>query len=578
MIREQILADLKKVLDKLKISQVGLDLEHPTLRQAQGELDHGDYSTSIALRVKKQGFANRIDLAQAIIDAWRSEGLPDCLTKIEVAKPGFINLWLKQEYFISEMQRVLKEKDRFGKCTIGKGKTVIVDYSGPNIAKPFGIGHLRSTNIGQVIYNLYRFLGWKTISVNHLGDWGTQFGKLIYQVKSQKLKVKSLTIEKLEKLYVDFHKKAAISPRLEEEARFWFKKLEEKDPEAKKIWEACVEISTREFERVYRFLDVKFDNFQGESFYQEMKNEVIEEAKKKKVARKSQGALIIPFPNLPAPLILLKSDGATTYETRELATIKYRKQKWHPHLFIWETGVDQRLHFQQCFEAAEKLGYGRMDQFVHVYHGLIRMASGKLSTRRGQTIHLEAVLTEAIKRARDIIEKTKTERKFAEKEKGEVARAVGIGAVKYSDLKQNPQTDIIFDWKGIFSLEGDSGPYLQYTYARMQSVLAKSKVSLARGGLVKLELVKLESEELALLRLIYRFPEVVEQAAVHFAPNILCSFLFDLAQKYNLFYNKHSILQSDKDVREMRLAITAATSQVLKNGLNLLGIEVLERM
>ncbi len=571
-IKEQIQKDLGKILEQLGISAEKLVLEHPA------ESSFGDYATNIALRVKKEGFADPMTLAEEIVNTWRLSGLPDYIAKIEIAPPGFINLWLAEEFLISQTHEVLTRKDKFGRLAIGEGKTMVIDYSGPNIAKPFGIGHLRSTNIGQALYNLYKFLGWKAVGDNHLGDWGTQFGKLIYQIelkmKNEKLKMKDLTIEKLEKWYVDFHKKAAEKPELEDEARMWFKKIEDGNREARQIWRVCVEISIQEFGRIYDLLGVKIDHAYGESFYEDKMADVVAWAKRKRLLEESEGAQVIRLAGLP-PAILLKSDGATTYLLRDLATIAYRRKRWKADLYLYEVGADQKLYFQQLFVAANLLGYGKKVQFVHVPHGLIRWPEGKFSTREGKTIHLEDVLGEAIRRAEKIIKSSATDRGLSARQRQKVAQAVGIGAVKYSDLKQNPQTDIIFDWERIFNLEGDSGPYLQYTYARCVSVLSKSKSEKSQSS--SRPVIQFP-EEMAILRTIYRFPEVVQEAAESFSPNLLCVFLFDLCQKYNLFYNKHQILESPKKTREFRLALTAATAQVLKNGLTLLGIEVPERM
>ena len=585
MIREQILKDLEKVLEKLEISSANLSLEHPA------EASFGDYSTNITLRTKHKDFANPMDFANKIVATWRTLGLPEYLAKIEVVLPGFINLWLKEEFLVSQVSGVLKEKGRFGKQDIGRGKTVVIDYSAPNIAKSFGIGHLRSTNIGQAIYNLYSTLGYKVIGDNHLGDWGTQFGKLIYQIEliihNSEFKIKDLTIEKLEKLYVDFHRQVEKNPEMEDEARLWFKKLEEGDPEAKRVWQKCVEISLKEFERVYELLGVKIDHAYGESFYQDKVQDVVQEAKRMGLAKESEGALVMTLPGFDVPLMLLKKDEGTTYHTRDLATIKFRMEKWQPDLIVYEVGADQKFHFQHLFAAVVLFGWAKKTRFVHVAHGLIRFPEGKMSTRKGQTIHLEDVLNEAIKKAEKIIKSSATDRGLGVRAKQEVAKAVGIGAVKYSDLKQNPQTDIIFDWERIFNLEGDSGPYLQYTYARCQSVLRKAEVG--SGKLDKNNLTSnfknpashlspLTSEETSLLRTIYKFPEIIESAAVSFSPNLLCAFLFDLAQKYNFLYNKLPILKGEEGEREFRLALTAATGQVLKNGLGLLGIETPAKM
>ncbi|MCX6725712.1 MAG: arginine--tRNA ligase [Candidatus Shapirobacteria bacterium] len=569
MIREEIEKDLTAVLKKLRISSSGLILEHPS------ESNHGDYATNIALQAgtsnSKLKTHNAFDLATKIVNTWRSLGLPAYLAKIEIVQPGFINLWLNNDYLITQLEEVIKKGDGFGWSNIGKGKTVVIDYSSPNIAKPFGIGHFRSTIIGTSLANIYRFLCWKVVGINHLGDWGTQFGKIIYQIKNNSLD-KLLTVKDLEKLYIDFHKKAEKKPELKEKAREWFKKLEEGDSEAKKIWQMCTEISLKEFNRVYDRLGVKFEQTIGESFYQDKTKEVIETAQKKKLAVKSEGALVIKLPELKGPpALLVKSDGATTYFTRDLAAIVYRQKKWKPVLSIYEVGSEQSFHFQQLFAVAAKLGYGQRENFIHISHGLIHLpGGGKLSTRSGQTVYLEEVLDEAIKRAKKLGCKDE-----------KTAEMIGIGAVKYFDLKNHPATNITFDWNKMFVLEGNSGPYLQYAYARTQSVLRKSNHSKFnfQNSIVKNDHLKLKPEEVSLLRALYKFPEVVMEAGENFSPNLICNFIFDLAQKYNLFYNRLPILKADtEEIVNFRLALTTAVGQVLENGLSLLGISAPEKM
>ncbi len=574
MISEQIKKDLSEALKKLKLPSSKINLEHPV------ETDHGDYATNIAMVLSQELKQKPQEIAQKIVAVFPKT---DYLEKIEVATPGFINLWLKNDYLGTELVEVLREKEKYGSTNIGQGKTVIIDYSSPNIAKPFGIGHLRSTVIGQALYNLYRFLGWKTIGDNHLGDWGTQFGKLIVAIKKwHQGETQGLRIEDLEKLYVRFHEEAEKDPTLEEEARNWFKKLEDGNKEAQKIWQDCVELSLQEFNRLYKLLDVKIDFAYGESFYQDKMEAVINEAKKQKLAVLSDGALIIDLTNLKMPpFMLLKSDGGTTYQTRDLACIAFRKKNWHPDLYLYEVGADQALHFRQLFTVASKLGLGKPEQFVHVGHGLIRLPSGKMSTRQGKTVHLEEVLNEAISRAQKIIDQGETGRGLTAEEKKEVSVAVGIGAIKYFDLCHHFSTDILFDWEKMFHLEGNSGPYLQYTYARCMSVLEKAAGKEAAGHefFHPDDIPPRAPEEMAILRTFYKFPEIVVLAAQTYSPNLLCGFLFDLAQKYNLFYNKLSILKAESSqLRAQRLALTAATSQVIKNGLNLLGIKFLEKM
>ena len=562
MIQDQIRKDLVKICQKLKINSSKLVLEHPADPQ------YGDYATNIAMHSWHNGYNSPFDLAEKIINTWRSNGLPSYLAKIDVAKPGFINLWLEKDFLISQVEEVIKKRNSFGRESLGKGKTIVVDYSSPNIARPFGIGHFRSTIIGQSIVNLYRFLGWEVIGINHLGDWGTQFGKLIYQIKNRRTK-KKLTIKDLERLYVEFHQKVAKKPEIENEAREWFKKLEEGNKEAKEIWKECVEVSLKEFNRIYQRLGIKFDQTSGESFYQDKMKKVIEAAKKRKILVKSEGAWVVEFPDLKIPpALLIKSDGATTYETRDLASIDYRQNKWYPDLFVYEVGAEQTLHFRQIFAIAVKLGYGKAEQFIHVNHGLFYLPGiGKLSTRTGRTVYLEKILDESVKRAKKLGSQNQ-----------KIAEMVGVGAVKYFDLKNHPATNIAFDWQKMFALEGDSGPYLQYTYARCQSVLTKSGKDLKKEEF-NFPHLHFKTEEQNLLRTIYKFPEVVQQAGDKFSPNLICSFLFDLAQKYNVFYNRLSILKADEaELISFRLFLTLAVSQIIKNGLQLLGIEAPEKM
>lgn len=575
MISSQIISDLEKVLKELGLPTENVGLEHPAL------LEHGDYATNVALKLAKfrkgKDWQTPLELAEKI-----AQGVQKSVqeyARVAVAKPGFINFTLAQERLVRELQKILKEKDNFGKGDWGKGKTVVIDYSSPNIARPFGIGHLRSTIIGQALYNIYQFSGWKCIGDNHLGDWGTQFGKLIYIIRREGLDPSQLSIKKLEELYIQFHKEAKEKPELEEEGRKWFKRLEDGDKEARKIWQACVDLSLEEFDRIYDLLGVKIDYTLGESFYQDKMDEVIQEAKKKGVARKSEGAWVVEVPGVGPPLMLLKSDGATTYHTRDLATIKYRIKTWNPSLYIYETGTDHVLHFRQLFAAAKKLGYGEREQFVHVAHGMIRSAEGRFSTRKGTIVHLEEVLSEAVARAESISEKAGISKNLSKAERGGVAKAVGIGGIKYNDLKQSPERDILFDWEKILNLEGDSGPYLQYTHARCCSVLAKA----GSWSEIKPGSLNINPEELVLLRTFYKFPEIIQDAAKNFAPNLICNFLFDLAQKFNLFYNRWPILEpraksQKSEIKSFRLALTSATAQVLRNGLLLLGIEPLERM
>ncbi|MBI2309801.1 arginine--tRNA ligase [Candidatus Collierbacteria bacterium] len=563
---------IQKTLKDLGFPETQVSLEHPAVEV------HGDYSSNIALTLfpslrsasRRSGnlkFSSPRQLAESIVDELSSnKELKKIVSKIEVASPGFINFILNEKLLIIGLEEILKEKNGYGSSNSAKGKTMVIDYSAPNIAKRFTIGHLRSTIIGQAIYNIYKFLGWKCIGDNHLGDWGTQFGKMIVAIRKWAGKsVDELTIDEMESLYVRFHQEAETNKELDEEARVAFKALEDGKKEERELWKKLVIRSMEEFQKIYDLLGVKIDEVYGESYYESMMPPIIDEAKKKGVAIESKGALIIPYPKdaLP-PSMLLKSDGGTTYLTRDLATIKFRKEKWNPDLMIYEVGSEQTLHFRQVFLAVELLGWAKRNQFFHIPHGLIRLKEGKISTRKGNAVKLEQVLTEAIDRAK----------KF--NDDPEISKMVGIGAVKYNDLKHSPSTGYVFDWAEMINLDGNSGPYLQYTHARCRSVLNKAGVF--PSSFFPLP-SSLNFEELSILRFIYRFPEVVMEAAKQYAPNLVCTFLYELAQRFNTFYNKHRIL-GDNAQRStfnaqlvFRLLLTSSVAQVLKNGLALLGIQ-----
>lgn len=536
--------------------------------EATENSDFGDYSSNIALQheYRVSSIGSPRQNAEAIVEKLKTnKKLLSLADRIEIAGPGFINFWLRKDVLVDNLLQIASEKEKFGISDIGRGKTVVIDYSSPNIAKSFGIGHLRSTIIGQALYNLYRALGYEVVGDNHLGDWGTQFGKLLYMIDKEKLK--KFDIARLEELYIEFHQLAEKDPDLEEKAREWFKKLEEGDPTAKSIWQKCVDVSVKEFNRIYDILGVKIDFAFGESYYEgEMRGLMNDARVQRFIEAGEDGAEIIELSQfgIKTPLMFLKKDGTTTYATRDLATIKFRVRKWNPDLIIYEVGVEQTLHFRQVFAAARLLNLVNDSvELIHTAHGLYLAPDGKkFSTRKGKTIKLEEVLDEAIARAKKLGSSTR-----------ELAKQVGIGAIKYYDLMHAVQSDVVFDWEKMMNLEGNSGPYLQYTVARCNSVLAKSDKSLN-----KLENGKwqMENEELTVLRSLIRFPEIISMSAKMYSPNLLCSYLYDLAQKYNSFYNKDKIIGSDNE--EFRLALTNGVGQVLKNGLAILGIQAPERM
>lgn len=551
-----------------KVTKEKVNLEHPA------DSKFGDYSTNVAMVVAKKEKKNPREVAEEIIKKIDLKN-NELVEKVEIAGAGFINFFLKKDYLYKRAEEInfdIEYKNRLGEYN--RDKTVVIDYSAPNIAKPFGIGHLRSTNIGQAVYNLYKILGWKCVGDNHLGDWGTQFGKLIFAIKTWwEKKTDELTINDLEKLYIKFHAEAEKEPKLIDEGREWFSKLEKGDKEARKIWQDCVDISRREFDRVYEILGVKIDYAHGESFYESMLAEITAEMKKKKITKESQGATIVEFDKLPSAMVA-KTNETTTYFTRDMATVKYRKDTWNPDLVIYEVGADQQLHFSQVFETAKMMGWEPKLGFVHLAHGLIRNKEGKFSTRAGKTIHLEEVIERAREGAIKMAESTTVAKEMNATEKQKMVEEVAIGAIKFNDLSQDPKKDIIFDWDRIMSLSGDSGPYLQYTYARAMSVLRKTKVR-EQNDVTNLPL-DIEAEEMALLRSFYLFEEKIIEAAGGFNPSILANYLLSMARMYNEFYAKHKIVGAESEV--WRIFLTRTTASVLSLGLELLGIKTVEKM
>jgi arginyl-tRNA synthetase len=538
-----------------------IKLEHPTI------LAHGDYACYA--RGKAPELVAKINRAK-----------PDWLEKVE-AVGDFVNFYLSPKFFVEEIKKINEEKNDYGKQNIGQGKKVIVEYSSPNIAKPFTVGHLRSTIIGDAIANLLVFSGYEVIRDNHLGDWGTQFGKQIVAIKrwgdEAKIETSDNPVKELVALYIKFHDEAEENPELEDEAREWFKKLEQGDMEAERIWRKCIAWSLKEFFEIYRKLNANVGTPLGESTYVTKSPEVYRALEEKKLMRLSEGADVVFFENdkLP-PLIVRKKDGSSIYATRDLGADLARKQKYGDDIIIInEVGSEQSLYMRQLYEVEKMLGWFKPEQRVHVAHGLYRFKDGKMSTRKGNVIWLGEVIVEAIKRASEF--------------NPGAAQVVGIGALKYNDLKRNSKQDIVFDWNEVMNLKGDSGPYLQYTCVRAKSVLekanqsaegeAKGSTSPEKSFLGSSETIPRPLENFSpapVERLLYRFPEVVERAADDYAPNYLVTYLTDLAATFNSYYAANKIIGSKEET--YRLALTSATAQVLENGLNLLGIQVPAKM
>lgn len=576
MIKNTLENSIKTTLWELQIEEAKIgkiNLEHPE------ELSNGDYSCNIAMILAKQVSQNPRELAEKIV-AEILERQPKEVEKVEVAGPGFINFYLSPEFFVLQNKEILKADKKFGSSKIGKGKKVVVEYSSPNIAKPFTIGHLRSTVIGDAIANILDFSGYKVIRDNHLGDWGTQFGKLIVAIKKwssiTEIQKSKSPIKDLVALYVKFHDEAEKDATLEDEARNWFTKLEQKDKEAKKIWEICVKLSMKEFEKIYKRLGVKFDTAYGESFFDDKMKDVIEDVKKLGIAKESEGAYLVFFENDKyPPMMLLKKDGSSIYALRDLAADKFRKNKYGKDtIIINEVGMEQTLHFQQLAETEKLLGYIKGGDRIHVAHGFYRFPEGKMSTRKGNGIWLDEVLDEAIEKAGAFNKDT--------------AEVVGVGAIKFNDLKRESSRDIIFNWDEILDLKGDSGPYLQYSYARAKSILRKAK----EEKIKKVDWKKVLNDKspsqiksqfdgasiTMLEKILYRFPEVVERAGKEYSPHYIATYLIELASSFNNFYGKGKIVDKTDTESSYKVALTEAFSIVLKNGLGLLGIQAPEKM
>lgn len=542
-------------------------------------LAHGDYACNAAMHLTKILQMPPREIAEKII-----KNIPQKDFRVEIAGPGFINFFISEKMLKDEVKKVLKSKEKYGSSDVGKEKTVVMDYSSPNIAKPLGVHHLLSTIIGQSLYNIFETLGFKCAAINHIGDWGTQFGKLIYAYKNwgNKETIEAAPIPELLKLYIKFHDEAEKNPTLEDEARAEFKKFEEGDEENRELWKWFVDESLQEIEKTYNELGgIHFDYVQGESFYEDKMEDILKEGKEKEIfVRGEEGAYVVQFddPNI-APFVVQKKDGATLYSTRDFATLKYRINNWHPVRVLYVVDISQALHFKQLFTAAERFPWYH-GEGVHVIFGRMQMKDAKMSTRKGNVILLDEVLEEAKNHSMKLIE----EKSQNLENKEEVAKKIGIGAVKYNILCQNRTTDITFDWDKMLSLEGNSAPYLQYSYARAKSIMRKSLASV-HAKLVDEEATSKQDPEDTqqkidnLIRLFPKYAECIAVAAQEYKPNIISNYLYELAQHFNSFYNSVPVLKAAKRAdRIYRLKVVEAASQILKNGLALLGIEVLEEM
>lgn len=579
------------------------DIE-PFIEQAK-DFSHGDFASNVAMSLSKQLKKAPQQIANAILEHIEK---PDFLEKVEFAQPGFINFTLSVNWIESELPKIISRKSPLVKPEIGNKKPVLVEYSSPNIAKPLGVHHLLSTIIGQALYNIFSYLEYKTVAINHIGDWGTQFGKLTvsYKLWGDKKSIEKDPIEELLKLYVHFHDVVEKDPvegeKLEQQARDEFKKLEDGDKENTKLWQWFVAMSLKDTQKTYDALQgIHFDKIQGESFYSDKMDDILKEGKEKGIFETGEeGAIVVKFENekLP-PFLVQKSDGATLYGTRDLAAAKYRLKTWHPEKVLYVVDTAQSLHFQQLFETARKLQWhsGAVSPFVHVSFGRMRFEDEKMSTRKGNILRLNEVLMEAVERAKKIVAQKSPD--IPEKRHGDLARIIGIGAVKYNILSQNRTTDIVFQWDKILSLDGNSAPYLQYTHARAGSILKKATTERRRekkkaeNQFTLFEAISSQESsetdpsvssqktniERELARQLAKFSEAVVRSSEEYRPNIITNYLYETAKLFNTFYHEVSVLQAESEsLRNFRLQLTQATKVILHDGLALVGVEVPEEM
>ena len=490
---------------------------------------------------------------------------------------AYINFFTEKSVYVKEvLESVLTKEADYGKSTEGNGKTIVIDYSSPNIANPFHVGHLRSTVIGNAIYKIYECLGYNCEGVNHLGDWGTQFGKLIvaYKKWGSKEAVEKDGIQELMKIYVKFHDEAEKEPSLDDEARLWFVKMQDGDEEALTLWKWFYDISIKEFERVYEMLGVKFDAYTGESFYNDKMDVVVEELKEKNLLKESEGAMIVDLEEdkMP-PCLIIRKDGGTLYATRDITAALYRKKTYNFEKCIYLTALDQNLHFAQWFKVIEKMGYEWSKDLVHVPFGLVSLDTGKLSTRHGNVVLMEELLNQAINETTKIIEEKNPD--LPNKE--EVAKQVGIGAVIFNDLYNNRIKDVVFSWSRMLNFDGETGPYVQYTHARACSLINKVCGSEEIDKNVDFSLLNDEAS-VEVCKLIEMYPAKIKDAAAKFEPSIVTRHLVDIAQAFNKFYHDNPIMSSEDEVKKARIALVYAVKTILASGLKLLGINAPKQM
>ena len=559
--KELIASELAKVIDSLDQDAILNLLEQPKSSDL-GDIAFPAFSLAKVERKAPQAIA--ADIAEKIDQS--------AFEKV-VATGPYVNFFLDKSKISDQViKSVIEAGANYGQQDEGHGQNITIDLSSPNIAKPFSVGHLRSTVIGDALSNIFRKMGYNTIKINHLGDWGKQFGLLMvaYKKWGSKEAVEANPIDELLKLYVRINAEIENDPELDEEGRKWFKKLEDGDPEATELWQWFRDESLVEFNRIYKLLGVEFDSLNGEAFYNDKMDEAVQILEEKGLLKESKGASIVELDdvNLP-PAMIKKSDGATLYITRDIATAIYRARTYNFVKNIYAVGQEQSNHFRQLKAVLKKMGFDWSDDMVHVDFGLVTKNRQKLSTRKGNIILLEPTLQEAISRAKAQIEEKNPELENKE----EVAHAVGVGAVKFYDLKTDRRNGYDFDLEAMVSFEGETGPYVQYAYARIQSILRKANFTPSTDATYSLS----DPESWEIIKLLQDFSRVVKRAAENYDPSLIAKYAINLAQAFNKYY-AHTRILDESPERDSRLALSYSTAVVLKEALRLLGVDAPEKM
>lgn len=577
-IKKEISEQIAKTIENVESKEIYTYIEVPK------DTKNGDYAFP-CFRLAKTLRKSPPEIANQIKEKLEENGISksEIIKKVEIAG-GYLNFYISSKIFTKEVLEQISNNEKFGiepEDDKNKEKNIVIDYSAPNIAKPFHIGHLRSTVIGAALYNIYKYLGYNVTGINHLGDYGTQFGKLIegYKRWGKEYDIDSDPINELTKIYIRINTACKEDKQILQACRDNFKKLEDGDSYCVEIWKKFRELSLKEFQRVYNLLGSTFDSWNGEAFYSDKMQEVIEILEKSGKLKESQGAKIVELEEqgINTPCIIVKSNGSSTYATRDLAAILYRARNYNFDKALYVTSYEQVLHFKQVFATAKYLGLDEkyIKGLEHVSFGMVLLPTGKMSTREGNIVKLEELLNEAIERAKEIIEQKNPELENKE----EVAKKVGIGAIIFNDLSNSRVKDEVFDWNNILNFQGETGPYIQYTYVRTKSVLEKAGIKIDNISFNMLNFDSLEDTySQNIIKLLYDFHNILVQVTEKNEPSILSRYLIELAKAYSVFYNENRIMVEDVNIKNSRIYLNFAVGKVLKIGANLLGMDMPEKM